>query len=547
MYGTRLGRAVRALASWRAAASDESGQMLIFAVVLFTVLLVIGALAIDAGLAFSEKDGLQNATDAAALAGARNMPDTAAAKTAACDYMSRNGYSNSCILVTGGTSAAACPSGTNCVDIPPTQGAHAGTAGYVEVIANGQSEAGFINLFASIGPFRPSARSVTGYIAGGSVSAGVYAYVTNPDTTCSPAKTNQPGKDVEFSGSTTTIVGDLRSNGSIYAGALAMSGGSITFGCQIGPLNTCHPVCDPAVQDPNSSSYPPPIALSGSSGSFYNSTMRNTCSTHPAGVYVMSSGDLSTAHDQNNVVHFHLGNSNQRHSLDPGIYCFNGAITIPAKSCAMALAPSQITAISVANPTVITTASAHGFVTGDQIWISGSNSTPSVNGMWNVTVLSVTRFTIPVRVTTAGTTGNAYNACPGTAGTLPTQGNGITFVALGPNGNVSGGGSCGGGHCSNLIAYNSATLDPDNVLIYGEGTGTSQPGAGTNGGRDQFTGILAVPNGMINNGNGSGLHEFWGAWLANTIKLTGAANNPIIHASGIGQGPAGLPVVTLVE
>jgi hypothetical protein len=155
-------------------------------------------------------------------------------------------------------------------------------------------------------------------------------------------------------------------------------------------------------------------------------------------------------------------------------------------------------------------------------------------------------------VTVAGNTGNVYNACPGTAGTLPSAGNGIAFVALGASGWVQGGGSCGGGKCGNLIAYNSATLNPDNVLIYGEATGGGPNGSalqlanGTNGVRTQFTGILATPNGMINNGSGNGLHEFWGGWLADTIKLTGAANNPIIHASGIG-GVGGLPIIALVE
>ena len=64
----------------------------------------------------------------------------------------------------------------------------------------------------------------------------------------------------------------------------------------------------------------------------------------------------------------------------------------------------SITDISVANPTVITSA-AHGLTTGDQITISGSNSTPSVDGSHSVTVTGTNTFTIPVNVTVQGTTG----------------------------------------------------------------------------------------------------------------------------------------------
>jgi hypothetical protein len=64
----------------------------------------------------------------------------------------------------------------------------------------------------------------------------------------------------------------------------------------------------------------------------------------------------------------------------------------------------SITDISMANPTVITSNS-HGLTTGDTITISGSNSTPTINGSRTVTVTSANTFTVPVNVTVAGTTG----------------------------------------------------------------------------------------------------------------------------------------------
>lgn len=64
---------------------------------------------------------------------------------------------------------------------------------------------------------------------------------------------------------------------------------------------------------------------------------------------------------------------------------------------------STITNISLANPTTITTASPHGLQNDDIVVISGSNSTPSVNGAYSVTVTGLNTFRIPVNVTVTGT------------------------------------------------------------------------------------------------------------------------------------------------
>lgn len=63
-----------------------------------------------------------------------------------------------------------------------------------------------------------------------------------------------------------------------------------------------------------------------------------------------------------------------------------------------------ITSITVANPTVITSAS-HGLTTGQSITIYDSNSTPTVNGARTVTVTGSNTFTVPVNVTVSGNTG----------------------------------------------------------------------------------------------------------------------------------------------
>lgn len=66
----------------------------------------------------------------------------------------------------------------------------------------------------------------------------------------------------------------------------------------------------------------------------------------------------------------------------------------------------SVTSSSVANPSVITTATAHGYVTGDKVNIAGhTGSTPDINGNHTVTVTDSTHFTIPVNVTVGGTGG----------------------------------------------------------------------------------------------------------------------------------------------
>jgi hypothetical protein len=64
-----------------------------------------------------------------------------------------------------------------------------------------------------------------------------------------------------------------------------------------------------------------------------------------------------------------------------------------------------ITDISVAHPTVITTSTPHGLSTGNSITVAGSNSTPPIDGLQIVAVVSPNTFTVAVNVTAAGTTG----------------------------------------------------------------------------------------------------------------------------------------------
>lgn len=64
-----------------------------------------------------------------------------------------------------------------------------------------------------------------------------------------------------------------------------------------------------------------------------------------------------------------------------------------------------ITDISVANPTVITSAN-HGLVGGDMVQITASDSTPVIDGNYAVTYIDENTFSVEVNVTVAGTTGS---------------------------------------------------------------------------------------------------------------------------------------------
>lgn len=64
-----------------------------------------------------------------------------------------------------------------------------------------------------------------------------------------------------------------------------------------------------------------------------------------------------------------------------------------------------ISANSLANPTIVTTSTVHGLTTADTVTITGSNSTPSINGVWPVIVIDTTHFSVPVNCSVAGTAG----------------------------------------------------------------------------------------------------------------------------------------------
>jgi len=74
-------------------------------------------------------------------------------------------------------------------------------------------------------------------------------------------------------------------------------------------------------------------------------------------------------------------------------------------SAITATTAKTISANTLANPTVVTTSTAHGLTTGDTVQISGSNSTPPLSGNYPVIVSDTTHFSVPVNCSVAGTAG----------------------------------------------------------------------------------------------------------------------------------------------
>lgn len=78
----------------RGTARDESGQALVLATIMMVVLLALAGFAIDVGHAYLVQRQLQAATDAAALAGALDLPDKSQAVLTAKDYGPEPGQRN---------------------------------------------------------------------------------------------------------------------------------------------------------------------------------------------------------------------------------------------------------------------------------------------------------------------------------------------------------------------------------------------------------------------------------------------------------------------
>ncbi len=80
--------------------NNSNGQSVVFLLLLLTLMVGFAALAIDIGQLYANKTNMQNVVDAAALAGAQDLPNTATAKSTALNYAVLNGADSSGITTT---------------------------------------------------------------------------------------------------------------------------------------------------------------------------------------------------------------------------------------------------------------------------------------------------------------------------------------------------------------------------------------------------------------------------------------------------------------
>ncbi len=164
---------------------DESGQTLIMFALGLAVLLGMAAMTIDVGLAYVARRDMQNAADAAALAGADVMLEgqsSVLAANAARDLALQNGYDNAAADVTVD------------INIPPKSGPHIGDWDFVEVIIKQPIDA---VLAPAVGKtsFDISARAVAGI----DKTPKPYSIITLSETAC---------QSMQFNGQVNLIIAD---------------------------------------------------------------------------------------------------------------------------------------------------------------------------------------------------------------------------------------------------------------------------------------------------------------------------------------------------
>lgn len=142
----------------------------------------------------------------------------------------------------------------------------------------------------------------------------------------------------------------------------------------------------------------------------------------------------SSFYMQNDSVVMHEDSINVTHSIRMWFYMRPNKLVLNARAGVMSqlsstaevdnLSPltGAITAISIADEAVITS-TAHGLTSGKVI-LTGTDSTPSANGTYTITVIDANTFSIELTTTIVGTTGSwakALDVYVATVATVPTH------------------------------------------------------------------------------------------------------------------------------
>lgn len=247
---------------------DESGQAMILTLLCMTCLLGMVGFAADVGTLFYAKRNLQIAADAAAIAGAAelNYGDMTAAADAAA---AQNGV----IIGANGGGVA--------VNDPPSEGAYAGKAGYVEAIV-WQTEPTFFMKIFHITSQRVAARAVA-YSGGTGICCICQMRPNGSDAMELQGSfdVSAPACPVQVNSNASDALQFTGGGGSLTAGSVGVAGGD---GGQTGD-STPAPVTGVAqISDPyNAYSGPTPTGCVTPSGGTLTGTLTAGCYSAPTG------------------------------------------------------------------------------------------------------------------------------------------------------------------------------------------------------------------------------------------------------------------------
>jgi Flp pilus assembly protein TadG len=237
--------------------ADDCGSVLPFVAVMMLMLLGVAAFSVDLGNYYGSKRQLQNAADAAALAGAADLPSsTTSATTDANTYVSKN--------VTGATATVTTPYNSNGSQIK---------------VSLSKTVGGIFGGVFGIGSETISASAVAATSSSGSTSSFFAS-----DTTCSDNTINVNGNNI-------AIGGGVHSNGAFGQNGNNNSYGATTYGgpngCSYSNTGNNNTFTSGPTVDSNTEPWPEdfstnPPACTYSAASF---TWNTSNLTLPSGVY----------------------------------------------------------------------------------------------------------------------------------------------------------------------------------------------------------------------------------------------------------------------
>jgi hypothetical protein len=197
---------------------DETGQALVIVTVALAVLFGCVALVLDIGYAYYVKRSMQASADAAALAGAQELPDSGGAEVVAAQYSGTPGGKNerSNLPIVDATAATQCRAGSPCNPVNA-----------LEVVQTAVVPMRFAKLFG-LDTVTVSARAVA-QVEAGKVPWAIFAY----DSACD-------GFGLKYNGNVFEVDGGIRSNGEFAVNGMNITAGYASSG---GPGN-CEPESD---------------------------------------------------------------------------------------------------------------------------------------------------------------------------------------------------------------------------------------------------------------------------------------------------------------